>query len=182
MDLSGKILVAMPVLQDPNFDKTVILVVEHEQESGTFGLVLNRPGKLGVQGFCEELGVDWRGSSTAPLYIGGPVNPSVGWILHGPMDGDVESSEIIPGVHLSASEDVLRRVALQEKLNRRLFSGYSGWAPGQLAMEIRAGAWLTSDAPEGIVFSVAPDEAWNKAMLHMGIDPLALVPGSLEIS
>jgi putative transcriptional regulator len=182
MELNGKLLVAMPVLQDPNFDKTVILIVEHEQDSGTFGLVLNRPGNLGVQGFCEDLGVDWCGSSTAPLFIGGPVNPSVGWILHGPMDGDIESNEIIPGVHLSASEDVLRRVASQDKLNRRLFSGYSGWAPGQLAMEIRAGAWLTSDAPEGIVFSTEADEAWNKTMMYMGIDPFALVPGSLEVS
>lgn len=182
MDLNGQILIAMPVLQDPNFDKTVILIVEHAQDSGTFGLVLNRPGKLQVQGFCDELGVEWIGKENSPLYVGGPVNPSVGWILHGPMDGDIESSEIIPGVHLSASEDVLRRVASTEHLNRRLFSGYSGWSPGQLAMEIRAGAWLTSDTPKGLVFETAPEKAWNTAMLHMGIDPFALVPGSLDIS
>jgi len=115
--------------------------------------------------------------------VGGPVSPSVGWLVHSADSLYEGSVEVAPGIQLSTSQEILRKVAEADDGNRRLFAGYAGWAPHQLEREISAGAWITCDAPEHkLIFSEEPDKVWSQVMFSMGIDPLSLVPGSLDPS
>ncbi|MBR59265.1 MAG: hypothetical protein CMH54_14765 [Myxococcales bacterium] len=182
MDLKGRLLVAMPTLLDPNFQQSIVLIVEHNLEDGTFGLVLNRPGPLRVDEFCSSIGIDWVGDEDHVVHEGGPVNPSVGWLLHEGEPDPVDSTPITDGIHLSTSREVLQKLAMKPNIRRRLYSGYAGWSPGQLAEEMRYGSWLTSDLPSDIVFSNMKEQAWHRVMKHQGIDPVTLVPGSYEVS
>jgi len=173
----------MPLLRDPNFNETVVLILEHEREGGTMGLVINRPGPLTVGGFCASLGIEWKGETHSPVHVGGPVSPSVGWLVHSADSMDDGSVEVAPGIHLSTSQEILRKVAENDQRDRRVFAGYAGWGPLQLEREISAGAWITCDEPEhSLIFSEEPHKVWSKVMLSMGIDPLSLVPGSLDPS
>jgi putative transcriptional regulator len=100
------LLIAMPQLQDPNFERSVVLMVEHT-ENGSFGLILNRPGELDLTGVLDSLGVEWQGDPEAVVWTGGPVMPRTGWLLHEPMPlpGDEGTLDIAPGVALSTSPE-----------------------------------------------------------------------------
>ena len=182
MKLDGKFLIASPGLLDPYFRKSVILVVDHDREQGTFGLVLNRPGPVSLGLFCAGMGFDVVGDSEPPVYVGGPVQPGVGWLLHESMGDIKESREIINGVYLSNSRETLERIAGDVAIQHRVFVGYAGWAPHQLAEEMRSGSWFTVDADTNLVFEKTGDAAWDAALHGMGIDPRFLVPGSTAIS
>jgi putative transcriptional regulator len=182
MELEGKILVASPSLLDPNFHKSIILVVDHQKEEGTFGLVLNRPGPVSMELFCAGMGIDIVGDGEPAIHVGGPVQPGVGWLLHESLENAPDSRQVLDDVFISNSREMLERVASDAKIQHRVFVGYAGWGPHQLAQEMRAGAWFTTDADTSLVFFGAGETAWDKAMQNMGIDPRFLVPGSTELS
>lgn len=182
MDLRGSFLIAMPDLLDPNFHRTVVLVVEHDDEDGTVGLVINRPSHVDAREFCASLDIEWVGAANDLVHSGGPVQPTMGWILHGARDSQVDSGFVVDGVWASTSRRTLEWIADKTELDRRVFGGYAGWAPGQLAEELRGGAWLTCPASADLVFHVPPDDVWARALRAMGVDPAALVSGSRELS
>jgi putative transcriptional regulator len=150
--LVGKFLVAKPVLQDPNFVQTVVLMLKHNDE-GAFGLVVNRPAKAEGVPF--------------PVYVGGPC-PAAGLImLHGQADWVAddpdEVEELLPGVYLGDAE-CLKRVAETEEgqtARYRVFAGYSGWGPDQLESELAAGAWIIAPATAQLVFDTSVEELWD---------------------
>jgi len=152
--LTGKFLVAKPILQDPNFVQTVVLMLRHNDE-GAFGLVVNRPAQAENVPF--------------PVYVGGPC-PAAGLILiHGqadwvePEEGE-EPEEIASGVFLGDA-GCLRRIAETEdgKTARyRVFAGYSGWGPDQLESELTAGAWIITPANAELVFDTPVEELWDR--------------------
>jgi putative transcriptional regulator len=173
--LAPSLLVAMPDLADPNFRRTVVLLV-HNDADGTVGLVLNRKTDLSAADLCETLDVDWRGDETSVSW-GGPVQPNTGWVVAGGgvLDGLPESTCFADGLHFAGSLDALRRVAEDAPPQLRLFLGYAGWGPGQLEGELAAGAWVVAPLDLDSVFDVPEDELWDHAWQLLGIDPATIV-------
>ena len=109
MDMDGKFLVASPGLLDPNFQKSIILVVDHHKEEGTFGLVLNQPGPVSMGLFCAGMGIDIIGNGEPLVHVGGPVQPGVGWLLHQSLEDAPDSRQVLDGVFISNSREMLDR-------------------------------------------------------------------------
>jgi putative transcriptional regulator len=169
LPVKGKLLLATPPLVDPNFDRTVVLVLEHG-EDGALGLVLNRPTDEDV----DELLPAWSAMVTgqAVFFDGGPVEQAavigLAWVRDVP-DGDDGVSEEGLGT-LDLSEDPERFDGQVEEL--RLFRGYAGWAPGQLEDELDANAWIVVDADRADAFTGAPSTLWRDVLRRQG-GPLA---------
>ena len=156
--LKGKLLLATPPLVDPNFDRTVVLVLEHGDD-GSLGLVLNRPTDEEV----DEMLPTWRPLITgqAVLFDGGPVEEEaiigLAWVRDLPEVGFADLDEGLGTLDLSEDPDAFDgRVE-----DLRLFRGYAGWAPGQLEDELAANAWIVVDADRSDPFTPAPDTLWR---------------------
>ena len=147
---------ATPLLGDPSFDRTVVLLLQADEDDGALGLVLNRPAVLAVDDVLE----DWSplGAAPAVVFEGGPVQPEAAVCLgHARVDGiqvgafsPLEHAPAVGTVDLDASPDELR-TAVSEV---RVFAGYAGWSPGQLEAELEEGAWWLLDALPSDAFSV----------------------------
>jgi putative transcriptional regulator len=173
--LSPALLVAMPQLADPNFRRTVILLVHHNDD-GTFGLVLNRGTDLRTTDLCASLDVLWGGDDEDLVSWGGPVQPNTGWVLLGEdAEPAVEGKRVTDGIFFASSLESLRRAAEAPPDRLRLFLGYAGWSPGQLEEEIGQGAWIVAPASPRIVFDTAHDAMWEKVLEGLGINPATLV-------
>lgn len=167
----------MPQLDDPNFARTVVLMIEHNDE-GSFGLVINQPSPIKASELLTSLEMVWRGDTHAVVWSGGPVSPTTGWVLHQPVRGfgnGPGTTTIAPGISLSTSPDRLRTLADRPPERIRLLLGYSGWAPGQLAGEMSQGSWLHADLDPRLVFDLDPDEMWTEAVRSLGIHNLESV-------
>lgn len=172
------LIIAMPDLLDPNFHRTVVLLIE-KNDQGAFGVVINRAGDSKVQELCTGLNVDWGGDeSTAALY-GGPVGTQQGFLLHGEVPDDVvvNSREVSPGVRIASDMETFRTLCRRPPTDLRILLGYAGWAPGQLEVEMRSGAWLTAEVTPDIVFHTPLESIWDRTLRGLGIDPSMLVAG-----
>jgi putative transcriptional regulator len=175
LSLAPSLLISMPQLDDPNFHQTVILLCWHNP-SGAFGVVVNRPlvthGRVVV-----KLDPPVVTSRELKIWVGGPVEPHVSWILAGGQPGDEASggSKITDTLYLSTSPDLLRKTLEAEAPEQmRLIVGYSGWGPGQLEAEIEASAWLIDEVDKDFIFCTPAEQMWEKALRRMGADPSAL--------
>jgi putative transcriptional regulator len=165
--LVGHVLVATPSLRDPNFERTVVLLVAHE-ENGALGVVLNRATEVAV---AEVLG-NWAGIASEPsvVFEGGPVQPEAAICLARVPAGvrDARGFSRVDGtiatVDLSADPDTMRNDVIEV----RVFAGYAGWAAGQLEGEIAAGAWLTFKALPSDAFTERPDDLWAMVLRRQG--------------
>jgi putative transcriptional regulator len=174
VSLAPGLLIAMPQLEDPNFERAVVLMIEHN-EQGSFGLVINKTTEIKAAELLQSLEMPWAGDDEELVWKGGPVSPTTGWVLHEPLadlddvaDGS-GTTTIAPGVAMSTSPDRLRTLAAHPPRRLRLLLGYSGWGAGQLASEMAAGAWLHTDIDPHIIFDLDPDEMWNAAVRSLGI-------------
>jgi len=171
------LLLAMPQLRDPNFDHAVVLMIEHT-ENGSFGLIVNRQTELSVTEVMSTLGVTWTGDPGACVWIGGPVMPRTGWLLHEP--SQIEQSEgsvpVTPEIILSTSPEPLRALAASPPRNVRFLMGYSGWGSSQLERELAMSSWILAEASPQLVFETPAEEMWETAMRSLGIDPASLIP------
>jgi putative transcriptional regulator len=166
------LLLSMPQLLDPNFNRTVVLLVEYAPE-GAFGLVLNRPTEMAASEMVR-LSPPVVAGSEMPLWIGGPVQPERGWILLAEQP-DTEFKLIRDGLYLSTSPELLRRVLETRPAPRaRVLAGYAGWGPGQLDEELSHSSWLMSEIDLDLVFDVRPEAMWETAIRRLGADPSAL--------
>jgi putative transcriptional regulator len=156
--LRGKLLVAAPPLVDPNFDRTVVLMLEHS-EDGAIGVVLNRPSETEL----DDVFPEWRSVATPPgvVFVGGPVSPEAvialgrgGAASEGFLDigGDLGSVDL--------SSDPLE-VGLE---TLRVFAGYAGWGAGQLEQEIEQGAWFVVRTERADPFVDEPTEMWRAVL------------------
>jgi putative transcriptional regulator len=173
--LAPTLLVAMPQLQDPNFGKTVVLLCEHREE-GAMGLVINRCTDTTASSIVQ-LEPPIEHDNGMPVWIGGPVDPSRGWLL---INSDVgDGVEVSPGVFLSASRDLLRKVLESDDLaeRSRFLVGYAGWGPRQLDAELAASAWLTVPVDSQLMFDTPSTSMWEVAIRRLGIEPHSLAPG-----
>lgn len=159
----GRLLLAAPPLEDPNFDRTVIYVLEHHDE-GAVGVVINRSSDEALDEPLDR----WIDLQTAPssVFEGGPVESTALIALAAAKDPDVDDEALTPIVGVIASADLTADPAIvAASVNEvRVFRGYAGWGPGQLEGEIDAGAWLVLDAQTSDVFTKAPDELWREVL------------------
>ncbi len=176
-ELAPSLLVALDVIVDPNFRRSVVLMLEHHEEQGAIGLVVNRATDFPLLQLCESLELPWRGSEAARVDWGGPVQEEAGWVLLGDSaaQGLEEVEQLLPGLHWSRSQQALRRVGEQPSLLARVFLGYAGWGAGQLEREIAEGSWLVVPATPELVFERDLDCLWEAAVRSLGIDPAMLV-------
>jgi putative transcriptional regulator len=174
-------LVAAPSLLDPNFARSVVLLVDHRPE-GSLGFVVNRPAQVGLRGMIEPLGLDLDEESVidSPVLVGGPVQPSSGWLVYERADGRPTGDEVIEvsdKLLVSASREMLADMVTKGDAGRlMLVLGYAGWGPGQLDEEIAQGAWIPVGLDETIVFDTPYDDRWTAALRLLGIDPARLAP------
>ncbi|MEV8465677.1 YqgE/AlgH family protein [Fluviibacterium sp. DFM31] len=178
MDLSGKLLIAMPGMADPRFQKSVIFLCAHSDE-GAMGLVINHPAReLSFPLLLEQLSID-PGAGQAPMpvvYLGGPVEHARGFVLHSAdYHGAAGTLQVDARFGMTATMDILEDIARGIGPHDCLLAlGYSGWGPGQIETELQENAWLVGEANEQIVFSADSSAKWTAALALMGIDPLTL--------
>lgn len=171
------LLLAMPQLEDPNFERSVVLMVEHT-DHGSFGLIVNRPTSIQVREVMSSMDVAWTGHPDTVVWYGGPVMPGTGWLLHSPTSGAADEGliTVAPGIALSSSPEQLRELAAHPPPRLRFLMGYSGWGSAQLEGELATSSWLSAEATPELVFATPPDSMWQAAMHSLGIDPTSLVP------
>ena len=164
--LAGHLLIAIPDLGDPNFSKTVVMVFQHSDE-GASGVILNRPSDVTISTVWEEV-ADEPCDCEEVVNIGGPVQgPLIA--LHASLA--YAETPVIPGVFISLSREHLNELVSQTDQPFKIFSGYSGWGPGQLESEIDQGGWLTLAADSEHVFDT-PDGLWRQVCDQIGNEVL----------
>ncbi len=146
--LAGSLLVATPLLADPSFTRTVVLLVDHDS-TGAVGVVLNRPGERPLQEVAEPL----AGAAAAPaqVFLGGPVSPDLTVCL-----------SAAPGLAAWTVLDLTDPPEMTGPL--RVFQGYAGWGPGQLEREVAEGAWWVLPASPQDVFCADPAQLWRQVL------------------
>jgi putative transcriptional regulator len=177
MDLTGKLLIAMPGMEDPRFEASVILICAHSS-SGAMGLIVNKPvSDLSFETLLKQLGIpNLPESRNISVHFGGPVERGRGFVLHSPDYHAKDGTMDISGQFgMTATQDILRALGRGEGPQTALMAlGYAGWGAGQLEAEILRNDWLTSDAPADLIFKAEPASKWGDALRHMGINPMAL--------
>ncbi len=178
IDLTGKLLIAMPGMGDPRFERSVILVCAHDSDSA-LGLIVNKPmPDVNFPDLLKQLGIAGDPGPRADLRVqfGGPVEPGRGFVVHSSDYGTNASTLQVPGgFGMTATLDILEHIARGTGPERAFLAlGYSGWGPGQLESEIARNGWLTAEATDEIVFSRDNGAKWSKALKSLGIDALSL--------
>lgn len=180
MSLAPGLLVAAPSLGDPHFAQALILLVMHNNE-GALGIVINHERTLAHVGEIFEQ-LDLPNSTEHEhehVRLGGPVQPEVGWIVYRPTleqtsrEGEIAISETLA---VSQSRELLSTIA--HKKGPQVYSmylGYTGWAPGQLENEIRAGSWLPLDLDESLIMDVPVAQRWSEAFKRAGLNPIGMI-------
>jgi putative transcriptional regulator len=170
--LAGRLLIAMPGIEDPRFERAVVLICSHDEQHA-MGIAVNRPvDGLTVPGLLKRLGVE-PVIELPPddVLLGGPVSPERGFVLH-TNDYLCEDSsvDVGGGVALTATSEVLTALGSHNRRPRRsiLTLGYAGWGAGQLEYEIREGVWLTCEADESLLFGDDHEHKWTIARAKIG--------------
>jgi putative transcriptional regulator len=162
----GTLLISAPMMQDPNFRRTVVLLCEHQPGEGTFGLTLNR--ELDVQ--LGDVLEDFMAYDPS-LYLGGPVQRETLHYLHTRPD-DIPGGIPLPGnVHWGGNFDTVQQLAKggdASAADLRFFLGYAGWGPGQLEAELDEEAWITAPSATDLIFTTEPDNLWRAVLRRMG--------------
>jgi putative transcriptional regulator len=163
--LKGQLLLDSGRLSGSFFQRTVVLICQHDAE-GAFGLVLNRAtgnkvGEMIVADLPDVL-------KECPLYLGGPVQPTALSFLH--TDAFLPDANVLPNLSLGHSLDALTEIGDSFSATRKvkLFAGYAGWSPGQLEDELKREAWLTHPASLKLVFEADPAQLWRLILEQKG--------------
>jgi putative transcriptional regulator len=179
--LDGQILIAMPVMDDPRFERSVIYLCAHSPE-GAMGIIVNRPaGSIDFPGLLVQLDIIKKAeqiklpenAESMKVLRGGPVETGRGFVLHS-SDFFIEDAtlQIDDGICLTATVDILKAIAKGSGPKHAILAlGYAGWAAGQLENEIQHNGWLHCDADPDLIFGADADEKYLRALRKIGIDP-----------
>jgi putative transcriptional regulator len=169
--LTGQLLIAMPAMMDPRFQRTVIFMCAHD-ERGAMGLVVNRLIEaLTFPELLKQLGIDDGKPSERPIHFGGPVDMGRGFVLHSDDYNREGTVSVKPGYSVTATVDILHAIAKGEgPIDSLLALGYAGWGPGQLDDEIQKNGWLHAPADPRLVFDPDLESKWERAMAKIGVD------------
>ena len=168
------LLIAMPQLKDPNFARSVVLLLEHNEE-GSFGVVINNP---------IPAAVTLQGEDGEPIpvvenvFLGGPVAPHVCMVIHGSGWSCDRTQTVVDGLCMSEPSTAMPNLLEQNQIPFRFIMGYAGWGAGQLESEMSRGAWLCSPVTDHLALEVEPEEQWKAVIGNLGIDPMMLIPAS----
>lgn len=175
--LAGRLLIAMPNIGDPRFEKSVIYIFAH-QDSGSMGLIVNRPTtEVGMKDLLDQLEVVTSATFVdETVRAGGPVQTERGFVLHSPdYHHDESTLKVDDAVSMTATIDVLKAIGSGDGPEKSLLAlGYAGWGPGQLEREIRQNGWLHCEVDLAVVFDDDDDTKWNRALGLIGVDPSML--------
>jgi len=178
--LDGQILIAMPVMSDPRFERSVIYMCAHSSE-GAMGIIVNRPaGSIDFPGLLVQLDIIDKAdqiklpenAETMKVMKGGPVDMGRGFVLHS-SDFFIQDAtlNIDEGVCLTATVDILKAIARGAGPKHAILAlGYAGWGPGQLENEIQHNGWLHCDADADLIFGDDVDEKYARALRKIGVD------------
>jgi putative transcriptional regulator len=179
--LDGRLLVAMPVMGDPRFERSVIYLCAHSAE-GAMGIMVNRPAgsidfpqllmQLNIINKSEEIKLSGS-AETMKVLSGGPVDTGRGFVLHS-SDYFIANAtlKINEGVCLTTTVDILKAIAKGSGPRHAILAlGYAGWRPGQLESEIQDNGWLHCDADADLIFGDDVDDKYDRALRKIGIDP-----------
>lgn len=166
-------LIAVPQLGDPNFVRGVVFIMEHGDE-GSMGLVINRSSELSMSSFYQSQKMDVRGNISGYVHKGGPVQTDRAFILHASEHEGPETENVFGKVSLSYSRESLKMIAQKPPDDLKVYLGYAGWGPGQLADEVTGGAWLVAPPNSDLLFNTPSKDVWERALATMGIDPIVL--------
>jgi len=180
----GQLLVAMPTIGDPRFQRSVIYLCAHSP-AGAWGLIVNRRSRrLTLPDLLVKLEVVGEDEAARlpepvrqiPVMRGGPVETGRGFVLHSDdYFAEKSSIELDEGFALTASVEILRAIAAGVGPRRAMLAlGYAGWAPGQLDQEIQANGWLTSQCAFDFLFETPCEERYDAALARIGVDPALL--------
>jgi putative transcriptional regulator len=177
VDFTGQVLIAMPGMDDPRFERSVIYMVSHS-DKGAMGLIVNKPNmKLRFTDLLQQMSIE-TGAQTPeiPVHFGGPVEHGRGFVLHSrDYVSDISTLEVDGEFGMTATQDILEDIARGEgPASAMMALGYAGWAPGQLEQEIGHNGWLTSVATPELIFAQSPEDQWQEALKLIGVDALAL--------
>jgi putative transcriptional regulator len=172
-DLTGRLLIAMPGIGDPRFERAVVLMCAHGPDHA-MGVTLNHPiDGLSVSELLERLDLKPETPLVeTPVLLGGPVDRERGFVVH--TDDYMSRGSSLPvceGVAWTATRDVLRAMGDRLRAPRRsiLVLGYAGWASGQLERELQDNVWLTCEADESLLFDTDHDLKWARALAKLGV-------------
>jgi putative transcriptional regulator len=172
--LQGRILISMPSIGDPRFERTVLLICGHDSDHA-MAIVLNRPlDGLRVPGLLKRLGLAFEGVPDSAVLYGGPVERERGYVLHSDdYCTPASTTTVADGVALTDTREVLDALGDEARRPRQalLALGYAGWGPGQLESELRQGVWLTCDPDEELLFGADHDAKWAHALAKIGVTP-----------
>jgi len=176
--LNGRLLIAMPGIDDPRFERTVLLVCRHSSEQA-MAIAVNRPiDGVTVPTLLERLGINSEiRLPDDPVLLGGPVERERGHVLHSDDYASPGSTMVVgDGVALTATREVLDAMGSQTRRPRHalLALGYAGWGPGQLEREIQENVWLTCDPDEELVFGQDHEWKWSRALAKLGVSAAQL--------
>ena len=177
MDLTGKLLIAMPDMGDQRFSSAVIFMCSHSA-NGAMGLTINKPSEnYKFRDLLKQLKIETNPNTPEiQVNIGGPVEAGRGFVLHSPeYDSGDGTLKIGSDYGMTASFEILEELSNgQGPVKGILALGYSGWGPGQIENEIAMNGWLVSDACNELVFSSDNNGKWQNALKLMGVDPIHL--------
>lgn len=181
-NLQGQLLVAMPSLEDPFFQRSVTYICEHNEE-GAMGLVLNQPiedlNLAELLSKVQDLHRDNLSAShlTQPVFAGGPVNQERGFVLHTTQSGWASSLKLDSDLMVTTSKDILQILGTDLEPTKYLVTlGYAGWEAGQLEQEIAENSWLIIPADPELIFDVKAEEMWEASGRKLGIEITQISP------
>jgi putative transcriptional regulator len=164
--LTGQFLVAAESMADPRFARTVLLMVRHDND-GALGIVINRPlGERPLKDLLEMLGVpDAPVIGKVPIFLGGPVQPDLGFVVHSAEYQGPGTVDIDGRVAMTSNCDIMRDIATGKGPKQSLIAfGYAGWRAGQLEGEIALRAWVTAPADSALIFDEDRKKVWEIAL------------------
>jgi len=177
--LTGQLLIAMPQMEDPRFEHSVVFLFSHSPDDGAMGVIINKT----IEGLTEgelfaHLEIEAAAVSLQPVHFGGPVGPELGFVLHSAEYHEKGTTGIGDDFALTTSFDVLKAMSKGEGPRRRLLAlGYAGWGPGQLEAELQDNGWLLVAADTDLVFAADDGAKWQRALAKLGVKPEMLSGG-----
>lgn len=177
MDFNQQLLIALPDMQDPRFEKAVILICEHNDE-GAMGLMLNHPMKdIDTQQVFTDLGLNTP-LENKMVMGGGPLNKNCGFILHKNEHLYKSSIQVSDNLTLTTSKDILEQISIDKVSTPwKFYLGYSGWTKDQLEKEITENTWLTCPIDLDLIFDTPLEQLWQKSLLKIGIKDYQSISG-----
>lgn len=171
-NLTNHFLIAMPGMADPSFAKTVTYLCQHSAE-GALGIIINRPSELTLGDIMRQMDIEVSVEEVGamPVYLGGPVQPERGFVLHEGREHWDSTLQVSPEISLTTSKDILEALGQGKGPRKALIAlGYAGWGKGQLEREMVENAWLSAPADQRIIYDYISARRWKAAAELMGID------------